>query len=70
MAIFIVPVLFVLISKVSYGRKGFAYLKAHHEDLLEKEKVVEMQRTDAELEFDIKEEEKDKEEEDKGKPAE
>lgn len=69
LAIFIVPVLFVLISRVAYGRKGFAYLKAHHEDLLEKEKVVEQQHADVALEFDIKEEEKDKEEESKDKPT-
>jgi HAE1 family hydrophobic/amphiphilic exporter-1 len=53
LAIFIVPVLFVLITKASYGKKKLAYLKSHHEDLMEKAKKVEQQSIDPELEFEI-----------------
>ena len=52
-AIFIVPVLYVIITKVSYGKDQLAYLKAHHKDLLEKEKKVESQNIDPELEYEI-----------------
>ncbi len=52
-AIFIVPVLYVLITKVSYGKKKLDYLKAHHEQLMEKAKKVEAQNIDPELEFEI-----------------
>src|SRR6201999_3326480 len=53
LAIFIVPVLFVLITKVSYGKKKLAYLQEHHEDLMEKARKVEAQNIDPELEFEI-----------------
>ncbi|MDB5111129.1 MAG: bepE 6 [Mucilaginibacter sp.] len=53
LAIFIVPVLYVLITKVSYGKEQLAYLKAHHKELLEKEKKVEAQNIDPELEYEI-----------------
>jgi len=53
LAIFIVPVLFVLITRASYGRKKLDYLKAHHEELMEKAKKVESQSIDPELEFEI-----------------
>ncbi len=53
-AIFIVPVLYVLITRVSYGKKKLDYLKAHHEDLMEKARKVEEQNIDPELEFEIK----------------
>jgi HAE1 family hydrophobic/amphiphilic exporter-1 len=53
LAIFIVPVLYVLITKLSYGKAQLAYLKAHHEQLLEKEKRVEAQNIDPELEYEI-----------------
>ena len=53
LAIFIVPVLFVLITKASYGRKRLEYLQAHHESLMEKAKKVEQQNIDPELEFEI-----------------
>lgn len=66
LAIFIVPVLFVLISKVSYGKKKLAYLQAHHDDLLEKEREIQAKNIDPALEFDIKEEEKNNDSE-KGK---
>src|ERR1700684_1993164 len=42
-AIFIVPVLYVVITRVSYGKKKLDYLKAHHHDLMEKAKKVEAQ---------------------------
>jgi HAE1 family hydrophobic/amphiphilic exporter-1 len=53
LAIFIVPVLFVLITRASYGKAKLAYLKAHHEELMEKAKKVEAQSIDPELEFEI-----------------
>jgi HAE1 family hydrophobic/amphiphilic exporter-1 len=52
-AIFVVPVLFVLITKASYGKKKLAYLRDHHSDLMEKAKKVEAQNIDPELEFEI-----------------
>jgi len=52
-AIFIVPVLFVLFTRLSYGKKQLAYLQAHHEELMEKEKKVESQNIDPELEYEI-----------------
>ncbi len=53
LAIFIVPVLFVLITRASYGRKKLEYLQAHHEELMEKARKVEEQNIDPELEFEI-----------------
>ncbi len=53
-AIFIVPVLFVLITRLSYGKKQLDYLVAHHEQLMEKAKKVEEQDIDPALEFDIR----------------
>jgi hydrophobe/amphiphile efflux-1 (HAE1) family protein len=53
LAIFIVPVLYVLITRLSYGKEQLAYLKAHHKQLLEKEKKVEAQNIDPELEYEI-----------------
>ena len=58
LAIFIVPVLFVLISKVAYGRKKLAYLAAHRDELQEREKKIHAKDTDAALEYDIKHPEK------------
>ncbi len=52
-SIFIVPVLFVLFTKFSYGKKELAWLQAHHEELLEKERKVEAQNIDPELEYEI-----------------
>ena len=37
-AIFVVPVLYVLITKLSYGKEQLDYLKAHHQELMEKAK--------------------------------
>jgi hydrophobe/amphiphile efflux-1 (HAE1) family protein len=52
-SIFIVPVLFVLFTKFSYGKKQLAYLQEHHEELMEKAQKVEEQNIDPELEYDI-----------------
>jgi hydrophobic/amphiphilic exporter-1 (mainly G- bacteria), HAE1 family len=53
LAIFIVPVLFVVISRMSYGKEKLAWLQAHHEELMEKAKKVEAQDIDAELEYEL-----------------
>jgi HAE1 family hydrophobic/amphiphilic exporter-1 len=53
LAIFIVPVLFVVITRMSYGKEKLAYLLAHHDELMEKAKKVEHQDIDAELEYEI-----------------
>ena len=53
LAIFIVPVLFVIITRFSYGKEKLAYLQAHQEDLKEKAKKVEAQNIDPELEYEI-----------------
>jgi len=52
-SIFIVPVLFVLFTKMSYGKKKLDWLQEHHEELMEKESKVEQQTLDPELEYDI-----------------
>jgi hydrophobic/amphiphilic exporter-1 (mainly G- bacteria), HAE1 family len=52
-AIFVVPVLFVLFTKLGYGKKQLAWLQAHHEELMEKSKKVEESNIDPELEYDI-----------------
>jgi len=52
-SIFIVPVLFVLFTRFSYGKKKLEWLKAHHEELMEKAQKVEEQNIDPELEYDI-----------------
>ncbi|MGN6181752.1 MAG: efflux RND transporter permease subunit [Mucilaginibacter sp.] len=52
-AIFVVPVLYVLITKVSYGKEKLEYLKTHHESLMEKARKVEAQNIDPELEFEL-----------------
>ena len=64
LAIFIVPVLFVLISKMAYGRKRLAFLKAHHAELLEHEKLINQKNIDPTLELDLKLK-KDRDEEDR-----
>jgi HAE1 family hydrophobic/amphiphilic exporter-1 len=53
LAIFIVPVLFVVITRASYGKKQLAWLQEHHEELMEKAKKVESQDIDAELEYEL-----------------
>jgi len=53
LAIFIVPVLYVLFTRLSYGKKQLAWLQEHREDLLEKARRVEAQNIDPELEYEI-----------------
>ena len=53
LAIFIVPVLFVLITRFSYGKKKLEWLQENHEELMEKAKKVEAQNLDPELEYEI-----------------
>lgn len=53
LAIFIVPVLFVLITKFSYGKEKLQWLQDHREELLTKAKKVEAQNIDPELEYEI-----------------
>jgi HAE1 family hydrophobic/amphiphilic exporter-1 len=55
-SIFIVPVLFVLFTRFSYGKKELAWLQSHHEELMEKAKKVEEQNIDPELEYEIAQE--------------
>ena len=52
-SIFIVPVLFVLFTKYSYGKKQLTWLQEHHEELMEKARKVELQNLDPELENEI-----------------
>ncbi|HVV54258.1 MAG TPA: efflux RND transporter permease subunit [Mucilaginibacter sp.] len=53
LAIIIVPVLFVIITRMSYGKEKLAYLQAHRDKLLEKASRVEQQNIDPELEYEI-----------------
>jgi hydrophobe/amphiphile efflux-1 (HAE1) family protein len=53
LAIFIVPVLFVLITRFAYGKEKLAWLQEHHADMMEKAKKVEAQNIDPELEYEI-----------------
>jgi HAE1 family hydrophobic/amphiphilic exporter-1 len=53
LAIFIVPVLYVLFTRLSYGKKQLAWLQEHHEELMEKARRVESQNIDPELEYEI-----------------
>jgi HAE1 family hydrophobic/amphiphilic exporter-1 len=53
LAIFIVPVLYVVITRLSYGKAKLDYLKANHEELMEKARKVEEQNIDPELEYEI-----------------
>lgn len=52
-AIFVVPVLYVVITRLSYGKARLEYLKEHHEELMEKARKVEAQNIDPELEYEI-----------------
>jgi len=63
LAIFIVPVLFVVITRLSYGRKKLEWLKQHHQELMDKAKKVEQQDIDPELEFEIEKSRKENEQE-------
>jgi len=53
LAIFIVPVLFYVISRMSYGKKRLAYLKEHRAELAERKKKIESQDIDPALEYDL-----------------
>jgi HAE1 family hydrophobic/amphiphilic exporter-1 len=52
-AIFIVPVLYVVITRLSYGKERLDWLQAHHDELMEKTKKVEAQNIDPELEYEL-----------------
>lgn len=54
LAIFIVPVLFVTITRLSYGKKKLQWLRENHKSLMEKAEKVEAQNIDAELEYELK----------------
>ena len=60
LAIFIVPVLFVVITRISYGKKKLSYLQSIHEELMERAQRVEMQNIDPELEYEINQEKQNK----------
>jgi len=52
-SIFVVPVLFVLFTRFSYGKKQLQWLQDNRSVLLEKAKKVEEQNIDPELEYEI-----------------
>ncbi len=52
-SIFVVPVLYVLFTKYSYGKKKLDWLVEHHDDLMEKARRVELQNIDPELEEEL-----------------
>ncbi|WCT14203.1 efflux RND transporter permease subunit [Mucilaginibacter jinjuensis] len=52
-AIFIVPVLYVVITRFSYGKERLEALQANREELIAKAKKVEAQNIDPELEYEI-----------------
>lgn len=52
-AIFVVPVLFILFTRLSYGKKKLQWLRDNHERLMDKERKVEAQSIDPELEYEI-----------------
>ena len=52
-SIFVVPVLFVLFTRFSYGKKELQWLRDHREELVEKARKVEEANIDPELEYDI-----------------
>ncbi len=52
-SIFIVPVLYVLFTQMAYGQKQLDWLLTHHDELMEKERKVEKENIDAELEYEI-----------------
>ena len=60
LAIFIVPVLFVVISRFSYGKKRLEYLKAHHHELIQEKKEIEKHDIDPALELELKKSENKK----------
>jgi len=52
-AIFVVPALFVLIARLAYGKKRLEYLKAHHDELIEKHKAIQEASADPELKYEL-----------------
>ena len=52
-AIFIVPVLYVVITRLTYGKEKLDWLQAHHEELMEKTRKVEAENIDPELEYEL-----------------
>ena len=52
-SIFVVPVLFVIFTRISYSKKHLKWLQDHHEELMEKTRKVEEANIDPELEYDI-----------------
>ena len=59
LAIFIVPVLFVLITKISYRKNRLAYLKQHRTELAERRILEHNMNLDPVLEYDMKKEKQD-----------
>ena len=54
LAIFIVPVLFYVISKLTYGKKRLEYLKAHRAELAELKKKIDESNIDPAMEYELK----------------
>ena len=54
LAIFIVPVLFYVISKLTYGKKRLEYLKAHRAELAELKKKIDESNIDPAMEYEMK----------------
>jgi HAE1 family hydrophobic/amphiphilic exporter-1 len=52
-SIFVVPVLYVLFTKWSYGKRQLDWLRSHKDDLEEKARRVEAQNIDPELEYEF-----------------
>jgi HAE1 family hydrophobic/amphiphilic exporter-1 len=52
-SIFVVPVLFVIFTRFSYGKKQLDWLRDHRDDLLEKARRAEAENIDPELEYEI-----------------
>jgi hydrophobic/amphiphilic exporter-1 (mainly G- bacteria), HAE1 family len=70
-AIFIVPVLYVVITRWTYGKEKLDYLQAHHNELMEKAKKVEAQNIDPELEYELQtSRDQNKRQDDQHKPKE
>jgi hydrophobic/amphiphilic exporter-1 (mainly G- bacteria), HAE1 family len=65
LAIFIVPALFVFITRLAYGNKELEYLKAHHKDLVERQQKINAEDIDPALEYDIHHKDDDSKENDK-----
>ena len=48
-----VPVLYVVITRLTYGKEKLQWLQSHHEERMEKSKKVEAQNIDPELEYEL-----------------